>query len=209
MEVHFSRYRHLCVYFRCTRTVDLFHNTRTFDNDVLMASNMKDYMTIWPLRSLWDIQVFFMFYFFGGFLRSRHQKRGVMRNTRTKIFHAPFFFWLVFFWGRAVEAVWKFLAKLRRGHKKRSLVWKVPFSALGQKTGIFVPGHIYGVRKATFSAPPTRQKKVFFHSPGWKQCFIREMTRERGLGLTDDTFFRTKSMVGPSFFNDLYTLIHA
>ena len=126
-----------------------------------------------------------------------------------KFFTHLFFFWLVFFWGRAVEAVWKFLAKLRRGHKKRSLVWKVPFSALGQKTGIFVPGHIYGVRKATFSAPPTRQKKVFFHSPGWKQCFIREMTRERGLGLTDDTFFRTKSMFGPSFFNDLYTLIHA
>ena len=30
------------------------------------------------------------------------------------------------------------------------------------------PVFCYGVRKDTFSAPPTRQKKVFFHSPGWK-----------------------------------------
>ena len=91
-----------------------------------------------------------------------------------KFFTHLFFFWLVFFGGRAVEAVWKFLAKLRRGHKKQSLVWKVPFSALGQKTGIFVPGHIYGVRKTTFSAPPTRLEKGVFPLTG-KKNLLRTM----------------------------------
>ena len=43
-----------------------------------------------------------------------------------------------------------------------------------QKTGIFVPGHIYGVRKTTFSAPPTRLEKGVFPLTG-KKNLLRTM----------------------------------